>query len=1168
MSKTKVSLLVVLTVAVPASAEQPPYQRLLQGEDAKKAPALQKQIDELWAAGKFAEAVAPAEQLLALRQRVQGKDHWESSDATRSLETLRKAAALPAEKQAALAKAPRMNANAGELQSRGKYAEAAPLYRQALAIYEVALGPKHPYTALCYNYLAVSLDDQGRAKEAEPLLRQALAIREEVLGPKHPDTARSYNNLAYNLQDQGRAKEAEPLFRKTLAVWEAVLGPKHPDTATSYNNLASDLDALGRYQEAEPLYRQALAVWEEVLGAKHPLTAHSYNNLATNLDVQGRAKEAEPLCRQALAVFEEVLGAKHPSTAQSYNNLATNLETLGRYKEAEPLLRHALAVREAVLGPKHPDTATSYNNLARNLDFQGRAKEAEPLLRQALAVWEEVLGPKHPGTARSYNNLAGNLDMQGRYQEAEPLHRKALAVWEAVLGPKHPHTALSCNNLATNLDTQGRAKEAEPLHRKALAVREAVLGPKHPDTATSYQNLAYNLQAQGRAEEAEPLWRAGVEAVEAARLRLASGALDRAAAVHIQPHLGLAACRARLGRPLEAWTAAEAGLARGLLDDLAAQAALPPDSDTDSRRRQRAARLQTLDHLLLPLLSAATLDPASRGRRDELFKERADLDNEAAQEAATLSRQAVLPLEGIQQWLPKDAALVFWMDLTKSKDHWGCVLRRSGPPAWAQLPGSGSADAWTDDDTRLARRVHEDLAHHEPEAPSHTRRLAAQRLEPLTPHLAATVDLPAVQRLIVVPVGVMAGVPVEALTDQYLVSYAPSGSVFARLRDKHRQLESPTLLALGDPNFRLPGSGPRPDPPDQGLYLALVLPDGNAAHAGLLAGDILLEYADKRLTTKADLQLVEAGDPVAVSLWRDGQTLRKRLQTGKLGVVLSEDSPAVALRKHREMVRLADVRTRTGIEPLPGTRLEVAAIAALLPPEQNTLLLGSQASEQQLDALAGTGKLGRYSLLHLATHGSVDPISAAHSALELARDQLPRPEEQARRAAAGQKVYTGQLSVANIARSWQLDADLVALSACQTGLGPDGGGEGLLGFSQVLLGKGARSLLLSLWKVDDTATALLMKRFYQNLLAKREGLSDPLPKAEALREAKAWLRGLSRAEVDKLAKRLAGGVVRTSQEPKGANPAQAVAEPRVPAGEHPFAHPYYWAAFILIGDPE
>ena len=155
-----------------------------------------------------------------------------------------------------------------------------------------------------------------------------------------------------------------------------------------------------------------------------------------------------------------------------------------------------------------------------------------------------------------------------------------------------------------------------------------------------------------------------------------------------------------------------------------------------------------------------------------------------------------------------------------------------------------------------------------------------------------------------------------------------------------------------------------------------------------------------------------------------------------------------------------------------------------------------------------------------------------------------------------------------IGEEWDLDADLVALSACQTALGPDGGGEGLLGFSQVLLGRGARSLLLSLWKVDDTATALLMTRFYENLLGKRDGLDKPLPKAEALQEAKRWLRRLPRAEVEALAGQLARGSVRADEEPYPKGPPQEVVKPAPPAGDTPFAHPRYWAAFILIGDPE
>jgi tetratricopeptide (TPR) repeat protein len=1274
----------------------PPYKRRLKGEDAKRADAQEKRIEELCAAGKFAEAVEPAGDVADLRRRAQGQDHWQAQDAARKVQTVRQAAALPAEKRAALAEAPALNQRGEELYGRGKYAEAEPLFRKALAAYEEALGPLHPFTSTAYNNLASSLHEQGRYKEAEPLYRKALAAKERALGPSHPDTARGYDGLGTNLRAQGRPKEAEPLFRKALAIREAALGPGHPDTARAYNGLALNLDAQGRHKEAEPLFRKALAIREAALGPGHPDTARGYNNLAVNLQAQGRHKEAEPFFRKALAVyeaalspghpatargynnlagtlqrqgryaeaeplfrkalaiweralgpghpdaacynnlaycvqalgrtreaeplyrkalaaFERVLGPGHPTTAGSYNNLALNLQAQGRCAEAEPLLRKALAIREAALGPGHPATAGSYNDLALNLQAQGRHKEAEPLLRKALAAYEEALGPLHLFTSTAYNNLASSLHEQGRYMEAEPLYRKAVAANEKALGPDHPDTARSYNNLADNLLTQGRHAEAEPLVRKALAVLEKSPGPDHrdtaagynnlgrclgsqgrhaeaeplfrkalaaceralgaghPDTASCYENLALNLRTQERYAEAEPLWGAAAAAVEAARLRLATSGLDRAASVRHRSPFWLAACLARLDRPADAWAAAEAGLARGLLDDLAAGVAFPPDPDRERRGRERAARLAELDRLLPPLVASDKLDEAGKRLREGLLQERAALDAELAREAADLSRRAVLPLDQIQGGLGADEALVFWVDFRSAAgaadprgDHWGCVVRRAGVPAWVRLPGSGEQDSWTGGDYRLAGRLREALSRGEPDVSDLARRLAAQRLGPLAPHLAATADLPAVRRLVVVPFGRMAGVPVEVLSDRYLVSYAPSGTVLARLREKHRPLEGPTLLALGDPEFALPSDPRPPAPPEHGLYLALVLPGGNAARAGLRAGDVLLRYGQTKLTAKTDLKPPEGGDKIPVSVWRDGKPLDGvRLDPGKLGVVISDDPPPEAARQARERELLADARTRDEVRPLPGTRLEVRALAATLPEGRAELLLGSDASEQRLAGLAAAGKLKDYRLVHLATHGTIDPAQAGWSALLLARDQLPGPEEQAKLAAAGKRVPTGRLTVETIANDWQLDADLVTLSACETALGPEGGGEGLLGFSQVLLAKGARSLVLSLWKVDDTATALLMVRFYENLLGKRDGLKAPLPKAEALQEAKRWLRTLPRAEAEALAARLGNGELRASE---------VEARPVVRAdggkADAPYAHPRYWAAFILLGDPD
>jgi hypothetical protein len=142
--------------------------------------------------------------------------------------------------------------------------------------------------------------------------------------------------------------------------------------------------------------------------------------------------------------------------------------------------------------------------------------------------------------------------------------------------------------------------------------------------------------------------------------------------------------------------------------------------------------------------------------------------------------------------------------------------------------------------------------------------------------------------------------------------------------------------------------------------------------------------------------------------------------------------------------------------------------------------------------------LSSYRYIHLATHGALNDRLPLQSAVILSRDHLSDPLKQLE---AGQPVYDGRLTAEAVLERWDLHADLVTLSACETALGKYEGGEGFVGFTQALLLSGARSVCLSLWRVDDTATALLMQRLYANLLGQRKGLKKPLGKAEALAEA-------------------------------------------------------------------
>jgi CHAT domain-containing protein/tetratricopeptide (TPR) repeat protein len=1116
-----------------------PWQRVLQGDDAKRVAALEKQIADLEKKGQFAEAVAPARAVQTIRSSVQGEDHWQTVNARTKEQTCARVASLAREAQSDLA------------------------------------------TAIRHSEEVERLHQEGRYAEAEPLSRGVLAIRRKLLGEDHSDTARSYIQLTENLDAQGRYEEAKPLCQKALEIDRSALGENHPYTAESYNDVAANLDGQGQYAEAEPHYRRALAINLHTQGEDAPRTADACDNLGISLRDQGKYAEALPLLHKALEIRRRVLGEINSETARSYNNLAYDLSAQGKDAEAEPLLRRALEIHRLTSGEDHPDTALAHNNLGANLRDQGKYTEAQPLLQKALDVWRRRLGVDHLHTAAGYSNLAANLEKQEKYAEAQSLHRKALDIWRSRLGENHPYLAVGYSSLAADLHGQGKYVEAEALYDKALEIRRKRLGEDHDQTARSYTNLALNLTAQGKYTDAEARAGAAARSYEAARLRISFTGMGRIALGSRQSPVAVsAALLARRGRDADAWQRWESGLARGLFDDLAARRR-PLTLDERRGHDELAARLDRLDNQIGARTRSQSPTNDQRKQLEELKSQRLELQGRLVQLEAELIQKykatagAMYTLAQIQAQLLADAALVGWLDIKTTPntadprgDHWACVVRRSGAPQWIRIVGTGRDQAWIKDDDERPGQVRQLLSSEiEKDWRKPLATLAQQRLAPLEPALEDRDGLPAVRHLIVLPSPALAGIPVEAMIEtrppaapRRLVSYAPSGTIFTWLQERRRAekgnpAQPRRLLALADP---VPPSAdtsnpPAPKPPDHGLLVQQVEPGSNAEQAGIRPGDVLLQYAGAKLGNLDDLQKqVQAGDPkaktVAVAVWRDGKTLDLTLRPGPIGVVPNSQPAAQALIAQREGDIVLRRSRGAAFDPLPGSRREVQAITSLF--ERNEVHLGSDASEQTLDSLRSRGELGTFTVIHLATHGKIDDLSPMNSWLLLSQDKLPDPTAAL---SLDGPAYDGALSAGEVMSTWKLNAELVALSACSSGLGRLSGGEGFVGFAQSFFLAGSRSVIVSLWEVDDRATSLLMTRFYRNWLGKRPGLEQPLSKAEALHEAKAWLRGLTGTEVERELSQISRGEIRSRSRPAPQS--------------HPFAHPHDWAGFILMGDP-
>ena len=911
--------------------------------------------------------------------RVEGAKHWETADVEGKLRSLERIARLPPECRAELTAAIRAVAEGTEQFQRGDFAAARQRFEKALAIDRQILGHDHLDTAQAGNDLATCLFTLGEHVPAERLLREALETHNARLGPAHIRTAGVMINLAADLNALGRFDEAEALYVKALKICHGTWSEPHAETAAACNNLATLLGGRGRFDEAEPLLREALAIYRAILGDDRPETAIAYSNLATNLNARGHFAEAEPLLRTALTIFRRALGEDHPRLVTVYHNLAANLHDQNRNAEAEGFFRTALTIGRKVLPENHRDLAMAYDGLAMDLDLQGKHAEAEPMLREAVRIYTKASGELHADTALAINNVAINFENRKKYAEAEPLFRAAGHLPEDAGGSPSLH--------GIGLVQSGCEPQlAGPVRRgRATASRSAsgpVVGPgrgtrRHGDRR---ERAGHASPVPGPVRRGRGVVGPGRGALRGHPADDRCAGLGRSvSAAWRSPLPFLSAALARRGQALSAWHRLEAGLARGLFEDLAR----PLTSADETHEHNLLTEIHRLDEQITALGSrgdrkgAAEPDRPLRERREareiELLRLEADFDGKYGAEVG-----APYDLPRIQSQLPADAALVAYLDLdapadgvNPAGDHWACVVRSHGDPAWIRLSGRGPAGAWTEDDQRQPAVLRGECCRR-PDLRGTGwagigAEMAARRLDPLEPCLAARDGLPTVRRLIVLNSPALAGVPIEILQEapppgrpRYTISYAPSATILAWLRQRPSQpprSQPPRLLALGDPEFAPDAAGP------------------NA---------------------------------------------------------------------------LAQQAASAGPVPIPGSRLEVQAIARLF--EQPTLLLGPDASERRLDELAAADRLRQFAFLHLATHAKMDDRFFLQSALLLVSDP---PIDPARRERDTRPRFDGRLTAEQIRQTWKLDANLVVLSACQSGLGLENRGEGYLGFAQVLFLAGA-----------------------------------------------------------------------------------------------------------------
>ncbi len=1099
---------VVITVLALGALVQDAASVSAQSGQPDKIVLLYRQVGQLTHDGKYAEAAALGERVLAEAERRFGPDSPIAAMALGSL---------------------------GYAYLRdGKLAAAEPVMKRCLALHEKVDGPEHPNVAQALSDLGMLYDEEGRYAEAEPLLQRSVAIRVKQFGDERPEVAQSLNNLAAVYQDEGKLDAALPLFQKSLAIQEKALEPTDPLLAIPLGNLGFVYKTLGKFRLAEPLYVRALSISEKALGAEHPNVTAALNNLAQLYVAEGKLPVAEPLLQRALSIREKTLGPEHTDVAVSLNNLAGLYREEDRFAAAEPLLLRSVAIFEKALGPEHPAVARVLNNLAELYLAQGRLMVAERPLLRSVAIWEKAQGRQHPDYAKALANLAALYQRDGKPAAAEPLHKRSLAIIEAAWGSEHPGVATAINNLAGFYQAQGQFAAAEPLYRRSLAIVEKALGPLHPATALALNNLASLTQAEGRPEEAGPLYERslaiyktslgdGHPNVAVALANLATLSFDRKewaqAANFWQQSTALIEHRAMPVSPFGEQPSTSGQVRSSVYFRALIKAAYrsagtsqpaPPDlirrmflkaqwsrqSDAAEAMAQMAARgvkgntklagiIRDRQDLLwewqartIIQLAAFSKSPEKRNpeaetanstRLHDIAVHISEIDAKLKTDFidyADLASPVPVSIEDVQGDLDANEALILFLDteelaptpeetfvwvVTKTDVRWfrsklgTASLNREVTALRCGLDYEGSWGTENSPCPALFQSAYTDDDYQAGSPlPFDLTRSHALYRELLGP----AEDLTKGKSLLIVPSGALTKLPFQVLTSE---APEPSATGVDALRSAHWLIRDHALTVLPSASS-LKSLRRRTRPSD-------------ASRPMIGFGNPLLNGSAED-AARAKTAITNTTCPVKVAS-------QSGLSRG-VPPISTEGGPAEIAAQLR------------GAPPLPETADELCAVARELGAGPSDIYLGSRATTPELTRLNDEGLLTAYRIIHFATHGAVSGqiTGKEEPGLIMTPPDMATADD------------NGYLPVSKI-EDLKLDADLVILSACNTAAAKNNeGAEALSGLASAFFYAGARALLVSHWSVDSGVTVKLITGAMTRLATDKT-----IGRAEAMRQS-------------------------------------------------------------------
>ena len=1064
--------------------------------------------------GKSAEGLAHLERAAALAPKVFGPDHVHVGS---------------------------ICATAGQVAcSAGRWADAERLLQRGLAVHE-RIPTNDLRVANVLSDLSVAQDELGKHGDAEKNVKRALAIQEAMTPRNDVAIALTLNNYGVLLTRLGRFAEAESLFKRCVELRENKLGKDHDAVIDALHNLGGAYRQMRRDKEAEALALRTLEMRKSKFGPDHIAVSQSLTELGLIAFNTGRILESEKHYLEALRIREKVFGKDDPGNATLLQNLALAYAGFGRPGEAEKLYRRSLAMSEARFGPDHPQVANTLSNVSTLYVYLGRFDEAEKALLRSIKIYEDK-APQHPLLAAGFVNLAALYQTQGRLKEAQVLLGRALASTETRFGKDHIEVSVILNNLAIVHRNLNQPATSLALLERALKIQEGHYGANHAATSTVHNNIAVAYWGLGRFADADQRL---ARSDELLRGKARSEQEHRGTGLHSRAELNQA-----MGRTREALRFETESL-NDYLTQINNVVGFSSEAHMYDFVEIGSHRLPSLVNMVLQT-------------KDE--------------DAAALAYDWTLRLKGVvfdtlcryrraQQLLPKDAAVQERVARYRRQKEFLASLALN-PPTGKDAPRLEREKAEAQREVaKLEEELTRFVASQVPDVVARRDTLTTETLRKRLPADGALIEFLRISiRDFKAPswgeAHYVAFVLTPGLEAPRLIDLGPAKEIdagvellrkeFGDFQEKLRECESADEINALEKSQEKQFAA-RSAAVHARLFAPLRQALGKATLLFLAPDGALNRLPFETLVGPDGKYLIEHYRCAYLSCGRD--LLREPAKLAKGTVIFANpdfklDAEERLARAEKLVPKKAQMAATRG-QPAPGLRSvgwkNLPGAAAEAKDIQKNLsegtygpvqsYVGAEALEEVLKAMPAPR------VLHLATHGyfldrEPDAKEPERNGVGAgwARGQLRRMDNPLLRSGivlagantigesdAKTRVDDGWVTAEEVALLNLHGTELVVLSACQTGLGDIKSGEGVQGLRRAFLYAGAQTLLTSLFEVPDQETRVLMNRFYANL-----------------KSGQGKLRAMHSAQ---------RGFIADRRKSSGA------------------AHPFFWASFVLVGNP-